>query len=92
MSHIDVALKKRSLHRLRIIQGQLEALAKAVDSEVYCTKLLSQSRSIQCSLISLDELLLENHLRSHVIPRAKKPVEAQQVVKELMDIYHLHHK
>ena len=63
---VDQKLKKRALHRAKIIRGQLDGLIKAIDNELYCPQLMEQSRSIQRSLRSLDAFLLENHLRSHV--------------------------
>ena len=88
---LNQKLKKRALHRARIIKGQLEGLIKAIDQEVYCTSLLEQSLSIQRSLKSLDAFLLENHLRSHV----KHQMQASQdekAVKELIKVYTLANK
>lgn len=82
---IDQKLKKRAIHRAKIIAGQLDGLIKAIDQEVYCPQLLEQSRSIQRSLKSLDSFILENHLRSHV----KVPAPA---IKELIRIYTLANK
>jgi len=87
---LNAKLKSRSLHRAKIIKGQVEALIKAIDQEVYCTSLLEQSRSIQRSLKSLDAFLLENHLRSHVKHQIQHKEE--KAVKELVKIYTLSNK
>jgi len=85
-------LKKRALHRAKIIRGQLDGLIKAVDKEIYCTKLLEQSLSIQKSLKSLDAFLLENHLRSHVKKQMQDKNEVEKAVKELVRVYTLSNK
>ena len=59
-------IKKRALHRTSILEGQLRGLAKMIDGEEYCMDIITQSRAIQRSLESLNKLLLENHLRTHV--------------------------
>ncbi len=86
---VNQKLKKRALHRAKIIQGQISALIKAIEKELYCAELLEQSLSIQKSLQSLDAFLLENHLRSHIKHQIKKKTEAEKAIKELVKIYTL---
>lgn len=59
-------IKKRALHRTAILEGQLRGVSKMIDNEEYCMDIITQSRAIQRSLESLNRLLLENHLRTHV--------------------------
>lgn len=89
---VDQKLKTRALHRAKIVKGQLEGLVKAIDKEEYCTVLLAQSLSIQRSLKSLDALLLENHLKTHVRHQMRKNGEDARAVKELMDIFQISNK
>ena len=84
---LDQKLKKRAVHRAKIIRGQIDGLVKAIENEVYCPKLLEQSLSIQRSLKSLDALLLENHLRTHVKHQLQHKKEEKRTVKELVDLY-----
>lgn len=86
---LNQKLKQRAVHRAKIIIGQIEALKKAIESEVYCPELLNQSLSIQRSLKSLDGFLLENHLRSHVRDEICKKSESEKTIKELIKIYSL---
>jgi len=86
---VDQKLKKRALHRAKIIRGQLDGLVKAIDKEVYCPELLGQSLSIQKSLKSLDAFLLENHLRSHVRHQMQTKGDSEKAVKELIRVYTL---
>jgi len=86
---VDQKLKKRAIHRAKIIRGQLDGLMKAIEGEEYCPKLLGQSLSIQQSLKSLDRLMLENHLRTHVRHQMKQKGEDERAIRELLEVYGL---
>lgn len=89
---VDQSIKKRALHRAKIIEGQVAGLAKAIEREDYCVDLLTQSISIQESLKSLNKLLLENHLKSHVTHQMSKHATQGKAVEELLKIYKLSNK
>jgi len=59
-------IKKRALHRARILQGQLRGIEKMIENDEYCVDIITQSLAVQKSLRSLNKLLVENHLRTHV--------------------------
>lgn len=84
-------IKKRATHRSKIIEGQIKALQKAIDNEAYCMDILTQGLAIQRSLASLNKLILENHLRTHVTDMLgtddKKSHE--KAVTELLSLYEL---
>lgn len=84
---VNQQIKSRAVHRAKIIGGQMKALTKAIEEEQYCIDLLLQSLSIQRSLKSLDKLLLENHLTSHVAHQMKQKSEEKRAVSELLKIY-----
>ena len=84
---VDQQLKNRALHRAKIIRGQLEGLMKAIAQEEYCPKLMEQSLSIQKSLKSLDAMLLENHIRTHVKQQLRQRSQDERAVRELVDLY-----
>ncbi len=89
---MDKKLKKRAIHRAKIINGQLNGLIKAIEEEKYCTLLLEQSLSIQRSIKSLDSFILENHLRTHVKHELQKKSGEDRIVKELIKVYKLSNK
>lgn len=89
---VNQSIKKKALHRARIIEGQIKAIVKTIESEDYCIELLTQSLSIQNSLKSLDALLLENHLLSHVVHQMKQKKFEGKARKELIKIFVLSHK
>ena len=89
---VDQKLKKRAIHRAKIIRGQIDGLIKAIEKEVYCPDLLGQSLSIQRSLKSLDAFLLENHLRTHVKRQMRRKGEEEKAIQELIRVYNLSNK
>ncbi len=84
-------IKKRAIHRSKIIEGQFKGLQKMIDSEAYCMDILTQSLAIQKSLASLNKLILENHLRTHVAERmgAQEPKAQEKTIEELLGLYEL---
>jgi len=81
-------IKKRALHRTKILEGQMRGLEKMIENEDYCVDIITQSLAIQKSLRSLNKLLVENHLRTHV---SEMFANGQQevAVDELLRVYEL---
>jgi DNA-binding FrmR family transcriptional regulator len=83
-------IKKRALHRTRILAGQLRGLEKMIENEDYCVDILTQSLAIQKSLGSLNKLLVENHLRTHVTEQFEAGGdERERAVEELLRVFEL---
>ena len=89
---LDQKNKKRTIHRVKIIKGQLDGLLKAIESGLYCPSLLEQSLSIQRSLKSLDAHILENHLRTCVKNQMINKDQREKAIQELIKVYTLSHK
>jgi DNA-binding FrmR family transcriptional regulator len=83
-------LKKRALHRSRILEGQMRGLQKMIDNEDYCMDIITQSLAIQKSLGSLNKLLVENHLRTHVTEMFEAGGDQKELaVAELLRVFEL---
>lgn len=80
--------KSRAIHRLKIIKGQVEALEKQVEEDAYCMDILTQSLAAQKSLASLNKLVLENHLRTHVADMMAHG-DSEKAIAELTQLYEL---
>ena len=83
-------IKKRALHRTKILEGQMRGLEKMVENEDYCMDIITQSLAIQKSLGSLNKLLVENHLRTHVSEMFEEGGSARDdAIVELLKVYEL---
>jgi DNA-binding FrmR family transcriptional regulator len=87
-----VVIKKRALHRTKILQGQMKGLEKMIDNEEYCMDILTQSLAIQKSLSSLNKLILENHLRTHIgdMLVSKDEEVKEKAYEDMLKLYELH--
>jgi DNA-binding FrmR family transcriptional regulator len=84
-------IKKRATHRSKIIEGQFKGLVKAIENEEYCIDILTQSLAIQKSLRSLNKLVLENHMKTHVKEgmSAGGDKEKELLIDEMLELYEL---
>lgn len=84
-------IKKRASHRTKIIEGQIKGLQKMIDNEQYCMDILTQSLAIQKSLASLNKLIVENHLTTHITEMLSSGEEKEQTkaLEELLNLYEL---
>ncbi len=82
--------KVHAKKRINIIKGQLDGLQKMIDEDVYCIELLNQSLAIQNSIKSLDSLLFERHLKTHVAEQFSN--EPQMATEELVKLFKRVHK
>jgi DNA-binding FrmR family transcriptional regulator len=86
-------IKKRALHRTRILAGQLRGVEKMIESEDYCVDIITQTLAIQKSLTSLNKLLVENHLRTHVTEMFDEGGSTRDTaVAELLTVYELQNR
>ena len=81
-------MKKRALHRSKILEGQMRGVQKMINEDQYCMDIITQTVAIQKSLNSLNKLILENHLRTHVKHMFEEG-EVEKAVEELMVGYDL---
>lgn len=65
-----------------------------IDKEEYCVDILTQSLAIQKSLSSLNKLILENHLRTHIPDKfvSKSKISQQEAINELLALYELNNR
>lgn len=78
-------VKEKAQKRINIIKGQLDGLQKMIEADEYCMDLLNQSLAIQNSLKSLDSVLFERHLSTHVTAQFK--TEEEKAINELVTLF-----
>ncbi len=84
-------IKKRALHRAKILEGQMRGVQKMIENEDYCMDILTQNLAIQKSIGSLNKLILENHIRTHISESlaSSNKKEREKAINELLELYEL---
>lgn len=78
--------QERILHRLQITRGHLNKVIDMVSTDSYCIEVLHQSQAIQSALKQVDNLILENHLKT-CAAQAIKEGRSDEAVKEIMEVF-----
>lgn len=79
--------KKKLLNRVRRIQGQLDAVATALEHEQDCAKTLMTIAACRGAINSLMAEVIEGHIRYHVVDPDQHPTsEKAKAAQELMDV------
>ena len=87
--HADI--KKKSLRRLSLIRGQVDGLTKMIHAERYCVDIIIQVSAVKEALSGVEDLVLENHLTTHVIQQIKDGKE-KKATQEILKVYKLAQK
>ena len=81
-------VKKDAIKRLRRAAGQIKGLERMVEKGEYCVKIIHQSLAVKAALSSFEDVILENHLKTHAMHQMKKG-KSEKAVRELTSIYKL---
>jgi DNA-binding FrmR family transcriptional regulator len=76
MSH-TIKQKDSLLLRAKRIQGQVDALVRALEEERDCSEVLQIMSAARGAMNSLMAEMLEGHIRSHVLNGKSKPTAGQ---------------
>ena len=76
--------RKKLVHRLNRIEGQIRGIRGMVENDAYCVDILTQSAAAGAALNGFNKELLNNHIRGCVT----RDIRAGQddVIDELLDI------
>jgi len=74
--------------RMAIAEGQIRALRRMIEEEKYCIDILTQAEALKKALSGVEELVLENHVTTHVVEQVRGG-KAAKVAKELSNFYKL---
>jgi DNA-binding FrmR family transcriptional regulator len=88
MAH-TIAQKTKLLHRVRRIRGQIEAVERALETEVGCAEVLRLIAAARGAINGLMAEVMEDHIRLHVVDPAQESDAARaKGAAELIDIVH----
>lgn len=85
---MDRKVKNQALRRLKIIEGQIRGLQRLVEKDQYCIDTIHQSLAVREALSSFENLMLENHLATHVIDQMKRGKD-KKAIEEILSVYKL---
>ncbi len=84
-------IQSKAIRRLKITEGQIRGLQKMVEDEKYCIDIITQVSAIKEALTGIENLVLENHLSTHVVHQMKHGSE-KKAVDEILKVYKLKRK
>ena len=79
------------MRRLKIVEGQVRGLQNMIAKGEYCVDIINQSLAAKKALSNIEDLILENHLTTHVVEQMKSGKESKSI-KEMVSIYKLSKK
>lgn len=78
--------REESRRRLLSVKGHVEGILRMLeDDAVYCVDVLNQIKAVQGALDKVGTLILQSHLKDHVVTAATRG-DTDQIVKELMEV------
>lgn len=78
--------KNGLLARVRRIQGQANALERALEQESDCSAVLQQIAAIRGAVNGLMAQVLEGHLRDHLGAEDRTPQERQEDLEQVVSV------
>lgn len=74
--------RKKLIHRLNRIEGQIRGIRKMVENDVYCADILIQSAAVNAAVNSFNKDLIANHIRGCVAKNIREGND--EVIDELV--------
>lgn len=81
-AHHSEEFKRKLRSRLNRIEGQVKAIQRMIDEDVYCDDVLNQISSAKSALNGVGKTLLEAHMKSCVAEQLREGNE--EVMDELL--------
>ena len=79
--------KNKLLARVRRIRGQVEAIERALETEIDCADVLQVIASVRGAMNGLMAEVMEDHIRFHVVDPTREPnTQRAQGAQELIDV------
>lgn len=91
MRYVHDAGKGKVVKRLKIIEGQMRGLQEMVTKGAYCIDVITQTSAARQALSTVEDLLLESHLKG-CVHRQMTSGQAGKAVGEVLAVYKLKRK
>ncbi|MDD2657507.1 MAG: metal-sensitive transcriptional regulator [Candidatus Pacebacteria bacterium] len=90
MTH-DHSDTKKLIRRLKIIEGQVRGLQDLIEKDTYCIDVITQTSAVRQALSSVEDALLESHLKGCVRHQMTSG-QSVKAVSEVLKVYKLKRK
>ncbi|KND48802.1 MAG: Repressor CsoR of the copZA operon [Parcubacteria bacterium C7867-003] len=84
-------IKKSLKRRMSIISGQTRGIQEMIEAEKYCVDIITQVEAVREALSSVGNLVLQNHMETHVMHQIKHG-EEKKAIQEILKVYNLKKK
>ncbi len=91
MKHGDKTEDAKIAKRLKIIEGQVRGLAMMIEKDTYCIDVIAQTSAVKAALSTVEDLLMENHLKGCVHEQMTSG-QSSKAVNEVLKVYKLKRK
>lgn len=81
-------IKENARRRLAIVAGQVKGIQDMIEQEKYCVDIITQVEAVREALSGVGDIVLKNHLETHVAHDIKHGKE-NKAVDEILKIYKL---
>ena len=75
--------RKKLIHRLNRIEGQIRGIRKLVEQDAYCTDVLMQTSAVNAAINSFNKDLISAHIRGCVVKNMYEGND--EVIDELVE-------
>ena len=82
-AHHSEQVKLNLKSRLNRIEGQVKAINRMIDEDVYCDDVLTQIRATRSALNSVATKLMEHHMKSCIMEKINQGTE-EEAMEELL--------
>jgi CsoR family transcriptional regulator, copper-sensing transcriptional repressor len=83
---LDPSVRENARRRLLSVKGHVEGILRMLeDDKVYCGDVLKQIKAVDGALDKIGNLVLESHLKHHVVTAHERGDE-DRILEELMEI------
>jgi len=83
---LETGVRQDARRRLLSVKGHVEGILRMLEDEtVYCVDILKQVKAVDGALTKMGTLILQSHLRNHVVTAHERGDE-DRIVDELMEI------
>ncbi|MDP2671797.1 MAG: metal-sensitive transcriptional regulator [bacterium] len=79
-------IKEQVLKRLKRARGHLSRVIEMVDDGEYCPDVLLQSSAVQAAIKKSDEVILNSHLHTCVVPKLGGKSD-EKALEELLEVF-----